>query len=155
MRGNNFGDSDFGDDDETEESVEEEINIKKDSEEKTGILKMTKNIFRLNTNVNKMAMDNTGSFLYIAGVNTPIVKFHIKSGESVKEMLMPIHCSGIAVDSNDHIWVHNLNNQKLTKLDSNLEVLKEWDGNDGVNLGKIIPFFQNLFSTFGSRSNLS
>lgn len=145
MRGNTFGDSDFEDDDDEEgdeydeESVEEQISLRDNSTEKTGVLKMTKNIFRLNTNVNKMAVDNNGSYLYIAGVNTPIVKFHIESGESVKETAMPIHCSGIAIDSSGAIWVHNLNNQKLTKLNSNLEVIKEWEGNDDVNLGKL-PF---------------
>lgn len=117
--------------------MEEEIEVEENKKSK---FKFKKNILKLNMLVNKMAIDKNYSHIYIAGANTPIMKYKIENGENVKETQMPIHCSGLAIDSNGCLWAHNLNNFKLLKLSSDLEILKEWEGNDKVNLSKGIIF---------------
>lgn len=143
LRKSSFGDSeaDIG-------SMEEEIEF---GEENKSKLKFQKNILKLNMLVNGMVIDANHSHLYIGGANTPIMKYSIESGKSVKETPMPIHCAGIAIDSKDCVWVHNLNNFKLIKFSPELEILKEWEGNEKVSMSK------NIFKRFylGSEHTVS
>lgn len=132
MRNNTLGESDNQEND--LKSMEGVVDLEEVKEEGSNGLK--KNILKLNMLVSKICPDITQRNLYIAGANTPISKYSIENGKNLEETSMPIHCCGMIIDQNGDIWAHNLNNHKLTKFSPQFEILKEWEGNDKVNLGK-------------------
>jgi len=99
-------------------------------------LNLKKNILKLKELADNVVLDRSCNNLMIVGANTSLIKYEIETGTVITETPMPIHCMGLICDSEDSIWVHNANNHKLTKMGPEFNVLKEWEGNDDLNLGK-------------------
>jgi hypothetical protein len=150
IRRNSFGE----DDDEGEEEQEEEkINMADNGAEKEVRLGLKKNVLKLKELATAGVVGLEGKNLMIAGANTPLIKYELESGTVVGETPMPIHCVGMASDARGAIWVHNANNHKLIKIGPNLNTLKEWQGEEDLNLGKVVQLILRISKYGVLRSN--
>lgn len=103
---------------------------------------LEKNYLKLKAQIDNLCLPDTDTKLFTVSTNTPLKSFDIsvKGGDpsiDTFESQMPILSLGITTDHAGHIWVHNSNNNKLTKYNRrNLTPIVEFESGNDLDISK-------------------